>query len=92
MHGHNDSSPSPATTMFKSPYPELHLHLAGLREINGNIDLRPVLTSRDDAEELAAELERELGRRHVVTAVWRLNHQDLEASEIVGWSFSENPV
>lgn len=76
---------------MNNPWYRLHSHLRHLRTLLRSEDARPVMLSLEQAEEEAARRTEQTGKLHVATPVWRIQHDELEASEPVGWSWSEWP-
>lgn len=72
--------------------PRLSAHLSRLRYLVATPDDRPHFETREEAEEAAADRSAESGERYVVTPVWRIDHDNLEACEPVAWSWSRNVV
>ena len=72
--------------------PPLTRHLSRLRLLARRDDERPMFDDMDDAVEAAAEESRATGIRHVATPVWRIDHDAIEDSVPVAWSWSRVPV
>ena len=70
----------------KSPYPRLQALLPQLASIGPNSDERPIFDTRAEAEEFIQQKRAEEGETHHLNPVWAIDHTDLRASEIAGWS------
>ena len=74
----------------KSPYPRLQALLPQLASIGPNSEDRPVFDTRAEAEEFIADKRQEEGQEVYLNPVWAIDHTDLRASEIAGWSVTED--
>lgn len=74
----------------KSPYPRLQALLPQLASIGPNNEERPIFDTRAEAEEFIDEARHEEGRELSLNPVWAIDHTDLRASEIAGWSVTED--
>ena len=72
----------------KSPYPRLQALLPQLSSIGPNNEDRPIFDTRAEAEEYVANA-RDDGEDVHLNPVWAIDHTDLRASEIAGWSVTE---
>lgn len=79
-----------STRKAKSPYPRLQALLPQLASIGPNSEDRPVFDTRAEAEEFIDETRQEEGREVHLNPVWAIDHTDLRASEIAGWSVTED--
>ncbi|MFB6263601.1 MAG: hypothetical protein ABEL76_08265 [Bradymonadaceae bacterium] len=73
----------------QSPYPRLQAVLPQLSSIGPNSDDRPIYDSRTEAEEHIRQARREEGKTLYLNPVWAIDHTDLRASDIAGWSVTE---
>jgi hypothetical protein len=73
----------------KSPYPRLQALLPQLASIGPSNDERPIFDTRAEAEEFIQQKRAEEGESHHLNPVWAIDHTDLRASEIAGWSVTE---
>jgi len=79
--------------MTRTPHAPLFEHLVRLRELAPAPEApRPMFDTVGEAEVAAANESRRTGRLHLATPVWRIDHDALEDSEPVAWSFSRFPV
>ena len=74
----------------KSPYPRLQALLPQLSSIGPNNEDRPIFDTRTEAEEYVASARQEEGKDVHLNPVWAIDHTDLRASEIAGWSVTED--
>lgn len=72
--------------------PPLTRHLGRLRHLAGKTEERPVFDELEEAIAAAEERTRLTGTPHLATPVWRIDHDALDASEPVAWSWSAAPV
>jgi len=73
----------------KSPYPRLQALLPQLASIGPDGDDRPIFDTRGEAEEYLEKARTEDGEDVYLNPVWAIDHTDLRASEIAGWSVTE---
>lgn len=73
----------------KSPYPRLQALLPQLASIGPNSEDRPIFDTRTEAEEYLEQARQEEGEDVHLNPVWAIDHTDLRASEIAGWSVTE---
>lgn len=74
----------------KSPYPRLQALLPQLASIGPNSEDRPIFDTRAEAEEYLEQARAEEGDELYLNPVWAIDHTDLRASEIAGWSVTED--
>lgn len=73
----------------KSPYPRLQAVLPQLSSIGPNQESRPVYDTRAEAREHIDQARQEEGKILHLNPVWAINHEDLQASSVAGWSVTE---
>lgn len=85
------NSPGDANKI-KSPHPGLQAVLPGFRALNPDpADVRPVFDNRAKAR-LFIDIQAPDEQQHMkVMAVWDIDHADLEASKVRGWSVTRRP-
>jgi hypothetical protein len=79
---------STSRTKLQSPYPGLQSILSRLSALNPTHSDRKVFDSREEAENYIAK---EGNKDLQLNAVWAVDHSDLQASQIRGWSYTEYP-
>lgn len=79
-------------TKRRSPHPALQAVLPRLRALNPErSESRPVFDNKSKARLFIDIQEREEGKALMLTPVWAIDHTDLEASEIKGWTVTKYP-
>ncbi len=80
-------------TKIKSPHPALQAVLPRLRALNpdGSESSRPIFDNKAKAKLFIDIQEREEDRELMLAPVWKLDHTDLGASEIKGWTVTRYP-
>ena len=74
----------------KSPYPRFQALLPQLASIGPDSEERPIFDTRAEAEEFIENARNEDGQSLHLNPVWAIDHTDLRASEIAGWSVTED--
>ena len=79
--------------MREQVWAKLGIHLTKLRLLGGAgpID-RPVYAALEEAEAAAARMTQDTDHWHLATPLWKLDHDDLDASEIVAFSYARYPI
>jgi hypothetical protein len=77
---------------IQSPYPALQAVLPRLRALNPERnENRPVFDNKSKARLFIDIQEREQDKQLMLTPVWGIDHGDLSASEIRGWTATRFP-
>jgi len=75
---------------LQSPHPALQAALPRLAALNPRgSEFKPVFKTREEAEEVMKVLERTEDCTYHLNPIWAVNHSDLTASTIAGWSFTD---
>ena len=81
-----------APSKLRSPHPALQAVLPRLRALNPErSESRPVFDNKAKARLFIDIQEREGDRYLMLTPVWGIDHTDLAASEIKGWTVTRYP-
>lgn len=77
---------------IQSPYPGLQTLLPRLRALNaGDEESRAIFDNRAKAQLFIDIQQQQEGRALMLTPVWRIDHANLIASKIRGWSATRYP-
>jgi hypothetical protein len=74
------------TILLQSPYPGLQALLPRLRSIGLNTSSKPLFDEPKEAQHFLDKLDRD--KLFCVVPVWAIDHNDLESSSIVKWTFA----
>jgi hypothetical protein len=74
-------------TKVQSPYPRLQSLLSQLSDLNPAHSDRKIFDTREEAEEYIRSQSQDLQ----LIVVWAVDHTDLQASQVSGWSYTEYP-
>lgn len=73
-------------TKLESPHPELQAVLPWLAALNGRRQTWPVFRTAVEAEVYCQTRKLQYSMDLTIQPVWNLNHDDLLASEAMGWT------
>lgn len=75
-------------TKIQSPHPGLQSVLSRLSVLNPvKKDDRHVFETREEAEQFIRSRDEDF----VLNPIWGIDHSDLQASQITGWSYTRHP-
>ncbi|MEZ4458635.1 MAG: hypothetical protein R3E66_02685 [bacterium] len=75
---------------FESPHSELQSILPWLAALSGKRITRPAFRTVIEAQLFAQARKNSLGVAPVVQPIWAVDHNDLTASETIGWTVSDS--